>query len=198
MRKNKKAFSLAEMMIVMLVLTIILAATMPILSKRAKYKPTLAPSSGAGQPLYHYGGTSYSSGNCASEGSKGTLGGVNTTVSGTCYVNYPSPCPTGNGWADGGVDYYTPGTSAQFKRTCYNSSKTCSVIYYYGGTSYASGNCASEGSKGTMGGINKTISGTCYVNYPPPCPDNTWTDGGVDYYAPGNANQFMRACYKCD
>lgn len=39
---NKKAFSLAELMIVMLVLTIILAATMPILSKRAKVKSAAA------------------------------------------------------------------------------------------------------------------------------------------------------------
>lgn len=37
-RSAKVAFSLAELMIVMLVLTIILAATMPILSKRAKVK----------------------------------------------------------------------------------------------------------------------------------------------------------------
>ena len=35
---NLKAFSLAEMMVVMLIMTIILAASMPILSKRAKVK----------------------------------------------------------------------------------------------------------------------------------------------------------------
>lgn len=40
-----KAFSLAELMILMLILTIILAATMPILSKRAKFKAAHAGSS---------------------------------------------------------------------------------------------------------------------------------------------------------
>lgn len=42
MSKLKKAFSLAELMIVMLILTVILAATMPILSKRAKVKAAAA------------------------------------------------------------------------------------------------------------------------------------------------------------
>lgn len=42
----KRAFSLAELMIVMLVLTIILAATMPILSKRAKVKAAAAVAAG--------------------------------------------------------------------------------------------------------------------------------------------------------
>lgn len=43
MKKNtNNAFSLAELMIVMLILTIILAATMPILSKRAKVKAAAA------------------------------------------------------------------------------------------------------------------------------------------------------------
>lgn len=46
---NKKAFSLAELMIVMLILTIILAATMPILSKRAKVKTAAA---GGGASLW--------------------------------------------------------------------------------------------------------------------------------------------------
>lgn len=40
--KKIRAFSLAELMIVMLILTIILAATMPILSKRAKVKAAAA------------------------------------------------------------------------------------------------------------------------------------------------------------
>lgn len=44
-KKTVKAFSLAELMIVMLVLTIILSATMPILSKRAKVKAAAAASS---------------------------------------------------------------------------------------------------------------------------------------------------------
>lgn len=43
---NKRAFSLAELMIVLLIMTIILAATMPILSKRAKVKAA-AVSSGS-------------------------------------------------------------------------------------------------------------------------------------------------------
>lgn len=38
MIRFKEAFSLAELMIVLLIMTIILAATMPILSKRAKVK----------------------------------------------------------------------------------------------------------------------------------------------------------------
>ena len=42
LNKKKRAFSLAELMIVMLILTIILAATMPILSKRAKMKAAAA------------------------------------------------------------------------------------------------------------------------------------------------------------
>lgn len=42
---HKKAFSLAELMIVLLVMTIILAATMPILSKRAKVKAAAAAGS---------------------------------------------------------------------------------------------------------------------------------------------------------
>lgn len=42
----KLAFSLAELMIVMLILTIILAATMPILSKRAKVKAAAAAAGG--------------------------------------------------------------------------------------------------------------------------------------------------------
>lgn len=45
--KNFKAFSLAELMIVMLILTIILAATMPILSKRAKVKAAAAAAGGS-------------------------------------------------------------------------------------------------------------------------------------------------------
>ena len=51
MNKNKlkrspssHAFSLAEMLVVMLILTIVLAATMPILSKRAKMKAAAASS----------------------------------------------------------------------------------------------------------------------------------------------------------
>lgn len=47
MKNIKKAFSLAELMIVMLVLTIILAATMPILSKRAKVKHAELASAGS-------------------------------------------------------------------------------------------------------------------------------------------------------
>ena len=43
-----KAFSLAELMVVMLILTIILAATMPILSKRAKVKAAAVAASGSG------------------------------------------------------------------------------------------------------------------------------------------------------
>lgn len=41
-----RAFSLAELMVVMLILTIILAATMPILSKRAKVKAAAAAAGG--------------------------------------------------------------------------------------------------------------------------------------------------------
>lgn len=44
---NKRAFSLAELMIVLLIMTIILAATMPILSKRAKVKAAAAAGSGS-------------------------------------------------------------------------------------------------------------------------------------------------------
>lgn len=44
--KKYRAFSLAELMIVMLILTIILAATMPILSKRAKVRAAAAAASG--------------------------------------------------------------------------------------------------------------------------------------------------------
>lgn len=39
---KKKAFSLAEMMVVMLVVSIMLAAMMPIISKRVKQRPTIA------------------------------------------------------------------------------------------------------------------------------------------------------------
>lgn len=42
----KRAFSLAELMVVMLILTIILAATMPILSKRSKIKAAAAMAAG--------------------------------------------------------------------------------------------------------------------------------------------------------
>lgn len=44
--KKCRAFSLAELMIVMLILTIILAATMPILSKRAKVKAAASAAGG--------------------------------------------------------------------------------------------------------------------------------------------------------
>ena len=54
--KHFKGFSLAEMMVVMLIMTIILAASMPILSKRAKVKAAAAASGGgSGQALYLYG-----------------------------------------------------------------------------------------------------------------------------------------------
>lgn len=51
MKKNrnkrlKHAFSLAELMIVLLIMTLILAATMPILSKRAKVKAAAAAAGG--------------------------------------------------------------------------------------------------------------------------------------------------------
>lgn len=49
MKKSScKAFSLAELMVVMLILTIILAATMPILSKRAKVKAAAAATASSG------------------------------------------------------------------------------------------------------------------------------------------------------
>lgn len=54
MKKNNKffkAFSLAELMIVLLILTIVLAASAPIISKRAKYKP--ATGSG-GSSIWQY------------------------------------------------------------------------------------------------------------------------------------------------
>lgn len=46
---NKRAFSLAEMMVVLLVMSIMLAAMMPIISKRVKQRPTI---SGAGTSLW--------------------------------------------------------------------------------------------------------------------------------------------------
>lgn len=39
---RKSAFSLAEMMVVLLIMTIVLAMTMPIISKRVKAKPSLS------------------------------------------------------------------------------------------------------------------------------------------------------------
>lgn len=106
---NKKAFSLAELMLVLLIMSIILAMIMPIISKRVKLRPAATTLSGAGQALYLY--------------------------SQALNVG-PLACSTlGAGWLDGGSGGGVFDTMASVAplpvRTCYNPTKTCQSIYLY-------------------------------------------------------------------
>lgn len=55
---NKKAFSLAEMMVVMLIISIALAAMMPIMTKKKKIDTTMTPSSVPAGTIITYAGSS--------------------------------------------------------------------------------------------------------------------------------------------
>lgn len=228
------AFSLAEVMVLLLLVSIFMAATMPIISKRAKVKPKLSSSGGGGQILYLYGSSygNVSPGSCTTNYNS-YYDTENTNVQyggGTCkkltqntysitFPVYPKECPPD--WSDianvgvtldfnGNTDnvfnhsnYYT------LIRSCYNTKKTCAVMYLYGLDT--SGDLARiYGWSGAYlynaGGTYKkltSIDGSSsfeYYNYPPPCPPN-WEDAGVGTKG-GNYwfynRDFVRSCYKCN
>lgn len=188
--KKIRAFSLAELMIVMLVLTIILAATMPILSKRAKVKA--AANATVSLPLKNEGDTCTAG--AIAIGSDGSLltcqGGTfkkppssdATSVlylfSNNTYAAPPACSTLTGGWSDGGngAYFYYPSGATNQVRTCYNTTKTCSTLYLYG----------------TLGGI------------PPACSTLTggWSDGGygIKFAAQDTVVHyvFVRSCYKCN
>lgn len=172
--KKIKAFSLAEMMVVMLIMTIILAASIPILSKRAKVKAAAAAN--VILPVKNVGDTcTTGSIAIASDGtvltcqggtfkkpSSGSVGQVLYLYSDTWVT---TTCP--NGWTNLGRGPFakTGDNSCSYVRTCYNASQTCSTLYVYGGA----------------------------------CPVN-WSDAGSGD-AVMLQNGFVssiRSCYKCD
>lgn len=178
--KKIKAFSLAEMMVVMLIMTIILAASIPILSKRAKVKAAAAAN--VILPVKNVGDTcTTGSIAIASDGTvltcqggtfkKPSSGGAGDSL----YIyNYNSSslvnsCPVG--YTDAGVG--ASGVSATnyvYTRTCYNSNQSCTSLYLYNYTN----------------------------SFIPSCPAG-YTDAGVGVSGGigGSYNMSTRSCYKC-
>lgn len=183
--KNIRAFSLAELMIVLLIMTIILACTMPILSKRAKVKAAAVEN--INLPVKNEG-DSCPPGNVAIS-ADGTLltcqggtfkkpsssGGAGQTLYlYSSYINDTS-CPLN--WSNGGVGVYS---TYIYVRSCYNLKATCSTIYLYGSTPWSSdGNISPPACSTLLGG---------------------WTDGGIgpNHMNNGMADSYVRSCYKCD
>lgn len=196
--KAFQAFSLAELMIVLSIMSIVLATTMPLLSKRAKMKAANAIQV---LPVVTEGNT------CTATNTKNTGISSDYTTLLTCQSGiwkkvfpsaagigqtlytygysynsstYPAACPAG--WTDLGYgvsgsvvapcgsNYYT------YTRACYNPNQTCAAMYLYG----------YDSSSGT---------------YPVACPAG-WTDKG--YGVSGNASSssrtyytYIRSCYRC-
>ncbi len=200
--KKIKAFSLAELMIVMLILTIILAATMPILSKRAKVKAAAVANVNI---LVKSEGDSCPPGNVAVS-PDGTLltcqggtfkkpsgGGTgqalylyaNTASCGTYTCSYyPPSCPST--WTDAGLGYDfiregTNGYDSFYIRSCYHKDNTCQTLYLH---------------------ANTASCGTYTCTYSPPSCPSGWTSAGVGYDflrkgTNGYDGFYVRSCYKC-
>lgn len=189
--KKKIAFSLAELMVVMLILTIILAATMPILSKRAKVKAaanaTLTlPMKNEGDPCppgnlaISADGTTLLTcqGGVWKKPSSSSAASVLYLFSNNTYTAPPACSTLTGGWSDGGKGayFYYPSGGANQVRTCYNTTQTCSTLYLYG-----------------------TLDNT-----PPACSTLTggWSDGGsgIQFAAQDNVVHYIlvRSCYKCN
>lgn len=189
---SKKGFSLAELMIVLLIMTIILAATMPILSKRAKVKAAATASvhlpvvsedepCTSGNIGISADGTSLltcQGGVWKKLPSSGGAGSDSLYLYSSDGVATPPVCSSlGSDWADAGytTQSYFQGIGGRVRvmvRACYNTNKTCSTLY-----------------------LNSTLS----------CPDG-WTDAGtgVSGYSVFNATDrdtasplYSRSCYKC-
>lgn len=186
----QRAFSLAELMIVLFIMTIILAATMPILSKRAKVKA--AALANINLPVKNEG-DSCPPGNVA-VGSDGTLltcqggtfkkppgsGGSGQTLylynQGTTFNSANvATCPLG--WVEMSKELFKAtendgdASTAIYARTCYNTTQTCSTLYTYSDLSNPSN--------------------------PVACPSG-WADAGSGIYSAGAYfGSRVRSCYKC-
>lgn len=154
---SKAAFSLAEIMVLLLLISIFLAAMMPIISKRTKPRTvlgTISPTSGQVMYLYGSGDSTLTStrywsctqtqytemGSLNNLYHKITSGGIYINEGGgicknfistggqrNCFPAYVNNCPTG--WTSAGVGITGNDTLV---RPCYNTSQSCAVLYIYG------------------------------------------------------------------
>lgn len=186
MKKINKAFSLAELMIVMLILTIILAATMPILSKRAKMKAAAAATVSLPVVAEGVGTCTPNTVGISSDGTtlltcqggtwkKPSSGGAGTTLYlyGQSSVNNPPTCASiGSNWIQAAYGTFENGTWGRSIRTCYNASQTCATAYLYGQSS---------------------------VNNPPTCASvgTGWVQASYGTFENGTWGRSIRTCYKC-
>lgn len=218
------AFSLAEMMLVFIIVSIVLSMLLPIITKRRKSNAIITPpasvNTGVEQLLYLYGTHIYVACPCTdhytTDGTNVEDGGdicqqltnIGSSSLTRCFPDYPRTCP--NGWDDGGVMNKDIETLV---RSCSNPTKQCATLYLYGKNT--TGAC---GTKLDSEGINIDIGGgicqtlvssdssvsLTYPAYPPTCPSG-WTDAGVGIGTSGADNSMLgigttliRSCYKCD
>lgn len=221
------AFSLAEMMLVLLIMTIVLAMIMPIISKRKNSRPVLTETIiNTHQPLYTYGKCIYdawrnyapcSSSHYTSDGINLSGGGIckdfgtitmNSETKNVSCPLYPPECPPD--WTDLGVgesEYTTFDSGASWThfliRSCWHPSKNCSVLYLHGTTQ------GSLSDKYDSKGTDITMGGGIYTKL-------TASDGSGAYsefasYPPkcpsdwldagvgyADTMNLIRSCYKCN
>lgn len=188
MKKTEKnnGFSLAELMIVMLVLTIILAATMPILSKRAKVKAAaVAASSGStitctkvvnssfdtvltsdikslSYTMYGGGGGGGANGNSIGSGGGGGSSAILVSSSSTATLgDIFSVFAAGGdgGFWNGGKNH--SGTDGEFKQgNISNLIKNQRLTVYAGGGGGGGGQVGAGGGSGFYGGGGGAYGGT--------------------------------------
>lgn len=139
-----KAFSLAEMMVVMLVLTIVMAASMPIISKRAKMKATTVATTPAVQVLSivnageHCGSESYNVGTDAFHTTIYSCQNNNWTTISVNVPVVPEGSPCGSSPSNIAIDSSSPTTltcqSGNWTRPPSTSVPTGTIVAYYGST----------------------------------------------------------------
>lgn len=200
MKKNIKAFSLAEMMVVMCIMTIILASLMPIISKRVRLRPVITPTVVSTIPNVTQGQA------CTASINSIGLNSTNTTIL-TCQAGAWAPLSAGG---IAGQILYTYG-----------------VEQYYAGswhTVSVAPACPSAGSAGWIDlGTSSRIPGsywqnnkistvvrTCYTNKScavyhiyssslnPSCQAG-WTNSDIiGSMIPAYSTDYVYACYKCN
>lgn len=225
MYEKRKAFSLAEMMVVMLVVSILIAASMPIISKHIirnnNSNPTTPSTQSVGDVLYLYGWTNDAYGGYGYTNSGIAIvpgGGYYKQLTPTVAFNlYPPECPPDWSSAGVGVQRYISYEQGSLVRTCYHPTKTCSVLYLYGNDNYGQPGVGDGGPEVTcpnylqkelsfafVDNICETLNNAANTHYaylpyyPKQCPIG-WADAGVGIDKMNfNSATLIRPCYKCD